>query len=183
MVSIKKLLLCTAFIVSIGFIPMFICVQSRPAYGYSEQDLKRLEETKMCPKCDLTDAPLSNTYLFGVLLTGADLTDAKLPGANLHEAYLQDAKLSGADLTDANLSIVVLNGADLSVTPELPGAKLPGANLQNANLSGANLSGAFMGGVILTGAKVKDADFQGAQGLTSEQKKYLREHGAINVPK
>ena len=60
---------------------------------------------------DLSDADLSDSFLYRVNLTRSELTRANLSGA-----YLKYANLSGASLSGANLSSARLAGADLSGT-------------------------------------------------------------------
>ena len=55
-------------------------------------------------------------------------------------------------------------------------------DLSKENLSKKNFSYANFKGCSLGNAKVKDANFTYAKGLTNEQKNYLRTNGAINVP-
>ena len=61
-------------------------------------------------------------------------------------------------------------------------ADLRDADLTDTDLTGANFQDAKMHGVKLDGAKVTGASFKGAKRLTNEQKKYLEDNGAINVP-
>jgi len=79
--------------------------------------------------------------------------------------------LSHADLSGANLSCVSFSGASLWST-----------NFRNAILWHTNFSYSNLEGASFDGAEVKGADFKNTTGLTSAQKKYLRENGAINVP-
>ncbi len=95
-----------------------------------------------------------------------DLMDADLPGANLVGANLENANLTGANLVGANLT----------------DANLTGVGLSGANLTGANLSHAIVLESNLNDVKVQGANFQRAYGLTMDQKEYLLEHGAIDVP-
>ena len=60
---------------------------------------------------DLSDAELSDSFLYRVNLSRSELTRANLSGA-----YLKYANLSGASLSGANLSNARLAGADLSGT-------------------------------------------------------------------
>lgn len=90
-----------------------------------------------------------------------------LQGVNLSGVTLRQAILLGSNLTDANLK-----GTDLT-NANLRGTNLSGADLTDATLRGANLFGA-----ILSGTTVQGANFREAQGLTPEQKEYLRKNGA-----
>ena len=69
------------------------------AGAFSEEDLKRLKDTKECTKCDLKGADLRGTDLRWTNLTRTNLT-----GANLIGADLKWANLIGADLTKAHVS-------------------------------------------------------------------------------
>jgi uncharacterized protein YjbI with pentapeptide repeats len=77
-------------------------------------------------RMNLSEAPLSDTYLAGVSLVETDLS-----GSYLSFTDLQGANLERADLTSATLRKANLSGANLSE-----------ANLSNAYLREANLSGA-----------------------------------------
>ena len=87
--------------------------------------VKRLRETKECPKCDLSGADLRGANLSFAILVDADLRGAKLQGANLSNADLSRANLSQADLTGANLTQAYLTNANLDKT------KLIDATLNN----------------------------------------------------
>jgi len=92
------------------------------------------------------------------------------------ESDLSGADLSGADLSGADLSSTCLWHASLWHT-NLWHTHLWHANLENADLSNADLYGADLRETI-----VKNANFKNVKGLTNIQKKYLREHEALNVP-
>jgi|GEM_PF-2734172 len=87
--------------------------------------VKRLQETKECPRCDLSGADLRGLNLSFAILADADLRGAKLQGANLSNADLTRANLSQADLTGANLTQAYLTNANLDKT------KLISARLDN----------------------------------------------------
>jgi len=131
----------------------------RTAQSLKRLSLKRLRETKNCPKCDLQGAKLQGADLFG---------------ADLRNANLRNAELQGADLREANLSGALLAVADLR------GAKLEGAKLKGANLNGTHLMRATLKGADLKGANLRGANFYDAQ-LDSEGIKIAKESGAINV--
>ena len=156
MVNINRLLITTTFIVSIGVIPVSLCTQSHLAYGANQAEVDKLLKTGDCPGCDLVGAELAHASLQRAHLNGANLQKANLAGADLRSAKLVRANLSEANLLGANLSR---------------------ANLYHAIFSGANLKGANLDMAIFMGAT-----FDGAEGLSREQKKYLRKHAAINVP-
>lgn len=75
------------------------------------------------------------------------------------------------DLTDKNLE-----------NQNLTKHYLIGAILRRANLRNANLSNQKLKGIILEDAIVEGANFAHVKDLTNEQKQYLHEHGALNVP-
>ncbi|MCK4651093.1 pentapeptide repeat-containing protein [Candidatus Babeliales bacterium] len=95
--------------------------------------------------------------------------------------YLRYSHLSGAPLRRMFLWHVDLSHSDLSYA-RLSGAELPYTDLYRVNLSHADLSHALLVRIKLHETKVEGANFYGAIGLTNVKKKYLREHGAINVP-
>ncbi len=127
----------------------FLCVCATAARAYEEADLRRLLETKECPGCDLSGAPLEGADLRDAELLGANLSDADLWGANLFGAYLSNADLTGAYLRDADLRGAVLRRADLWR-----------ADLRRANLTGANLIGADLSNAYLISANLSDADLR-----------------------
>ena len=100
------------------------------------------------PGANLTNANLSNAYLWEVDLLGTVLSDANFSGANLQRAHLTNANLSDANFSGANLAA----------------ANLYDANLSGADLTGANLTEAFALGSIF-GAPRYDAntDFTNAR--------------------
>ncbi len=123
----------------------------------ASSNVKKLKETKSCPRCDLADAQLRAMDLTGANLTGANLTGATLSGVNLAGASLTGANLSGANLREVNLRDVDLTGANLTGA-NLTGAKLTGANLTGAKLPGVNLTEVDLTGVVLTGVDLAGAD-------------------------
>lgn len=153
---IKRSLSAATFVISIGFILVLLCTQSRLAYGADEAKVEKLKNTRECPGCNLSGAELAHANLERAHLNGANLKKANLAGANLHSA-----KLVRADLSEANLV-----GADLSR-----------ANLYQATFNGADLRGTNLHMAIFMGAT-----FSGVKGLSPEQKKYLSEHDAKYVP-
>src|SRR5215217_4937604 len=106
---------------------------------------------------------LHSTNLRGANLQGANLYAAGLQGAYLYGANLQGANLQEANLRGANLYAADLQGAILQ------GAYLQGAPLASSALQGANLYGANLQGAYLHGADLREANLQGATGLTQEQ--------------
>lgn len=105
---------------------------AQSTFGFDQQDLRTLLETKACIGCDLRDANLAE----------AQLTDAQLKWSRLQGANLKGANLNGANLIGANLE----------------GAAIEGATLQGARLEGARLLGVALSQVRLAGADLRWAD-------------------------
>jgi uncharacterized protein YjbI with pentapeptide repeats len=97
----------------------------------------------------------------------------KCPGCDLSGVDLRNTNLEGA-----NLSGAILKGANLSGC-ELQNVDFRGANLEAANVKRSDFHGADMSGASLNGAWVQGADFLSVRGLTEEQRKYLKDNGAI----
>ena len=112
-------------------------------------------------------------------LVGVDLTDAMLPGADLSNANLRNAILIGASLDAANLEGADLRGAclwDASIAE----ANLKGADLRGADLSRSYTTEDYLGATFCEGAKLRDANFDGVDGKSSEEiKKEWESGGAI----
>ncbi len=87
--------------------------------------------------------------------------------ANLAGASCKYGNLSEATLFHAKMSKIDLHNSILVKT------KLNYARLENSNLYGVDFSKSF----------VKGAIFTDANGLTNEQKKWLKKNGALNVPR
>ena len=88
----RKILAITVLLTTIGLTAPAI------AKSYESDHLKRLLETKQCPKCDLSYADLRGANLSYADLRGANLSHADLRGANLTGANLRGANLQGAKL-------------------------------------------------------------------------------------
>lgn len=160
-----------ACIVLFGYVMMLSVTHSPVAYGYEEADVQRLLKTNNCRDCDLQ---------------GADLSDVKLDRAFLRYAEMQEVNLEGAqmpfaDFIAANMRMTNLKGANLEGANFMH-TKLEGANLSETNLRGTDMRDARLSETDLSNADVQEADFMWAKGLTREQKIYLRENGAKNVP-
>ena len=123
----------------------------------ASSNVKKLKETKSCPRCDLADAQLRAMDLTGANLTGANLTGATLSGVNLAGASLTGANLSGANLRELDLAGVNLTGANLTEA-KLTGANLTGVNLREANLNGVDLTGVNLAGVNLREVNLRGVD-------------------------
>lgn len=87
---------------------------------------------------------------------GAFLVNAHLWRANFEGAFLAQADLRGADLSQATLDHTVLESADLR------GANLNRSDLDEANLERADLRGSNLSYGSLVGARLVDAQMQGA---------------------
>ena len=135
------------------------------------REVRQLQTTNACVKCNLEKADLESANLAGANLesanlesanlrranlAGANLESANLRRANLLRAFLKDATLQGANLESANLRRLYLRDANLR------GANLRGANLEGANLRGANLEDANLRGANLRGARIENANIKGA---------------------
>ncbi len=103
------------------------------------QNIKRLLDTKECPRCNLAGADLSGTTLAGANLEGTNLEGTNLEGADLRKAYLIGADLNNANLYEANLGNSILMSSSLE-NSDLEGANLQAANIKFANLNNANLT-------------------------------------------
>ena len=90
---------------------IFFCFITQ-VFGYNPEDLEKLQNSKTCPRCDLSAANFYKT----------DLQEINLSGAVLHFTNLRRANLGGADLSSAMLFGADLFGADLTNT-NLKGAK------------------------------------------------------------
>ena len=112
-------------------------------------------------------------------LVGVDLSDTSLVGADLSNANLRNAILIGASLDTANLEGADLRGACLW------DASIAEANLKGADLRGADLSRSYttedsLWATSCEGAKLRDANFDGVAGKSSEEiKKQWEDGGAI----
>ncbi len=126
----------------------------------ASSNVKKLKETKSCPRCDLADAQLRAMDLTGANLTGANLTGATLSGVNLAGASLTGANLSGANLREVNLAGVDLTEVNLTEA-NLTGANLAGAKLFKTILSGASLTGIDLSRVDLTWVDLTGVDLTG----------------------
>lgn len=92
-----------------------------------------------------------------------------LAGISLQNADLRGVRLTGADLRGASFAGADLAGADLEGA-DLEGANLRGALLKGANLRRCRLTGSHLRDVRgLAAATLRDADLQGATGLTGTE--------------
>jgi len=91
---------------------------------------------------NLSDADLTNAFLWNTNMESADLT-----GANLSSAFLGYANLTGASLRYTNLT-----DADLGKGEDQSCETCPSANLSEADLTGANLTGTNLAESLLDNA-------------------------------
>ncbi|MGO9136211.1 MAG: pentapeptide repeat-containing protein [Syntrophales bacterium] len=128
----------------ISFLAVGILVIGQTGFADSGMDLQKLQQTRQCRNCDLSDDDFSGENLSAIDLRGANLSGANLSGADLSFVTFRDAILTGANLSNANLTHADLSGA------ELTNANLSGANLNNANLLGVDLRGANLSDAVWT---------------------------------
>ena len=120
------------------------------------KQVQQLLDTKICERCDLSEADLTNQNLHGAKLAGAILRDAKFAGADLGSADLTGARLGGAKLAGVKLLAATLNNTGLERT-DLTGANLSGAEMKSALMSATKLSDAKLYNVDLDGAVFEPA--------------------------
>jgi uncharacterized protein YjbI with pentapeptide repeats len=120
---------------------------------------------------NLSGMDLSNSVLYGTILTRADLGRAILTNANLSAARLVDANLTYANLIGASMSETVLEGANLTgadltsafaMYAHISKANLTGADLKNANLCGADLSDSALDSANLVNSRLVNVNLTGA---------------------
>lgn len=130
-----------------------------PGFGYDQNDLRSLLDTKVCNGCDLEGADLHGKALEGAKLRWSNLKDADLRSANLNGADLTGASLERARLGNANLQGAKLEGARM-LGVDLSEVRLIGADLRWADLRHLDVDLAFefveLIGVQLEGARFKD---------------------------
>lgn len=98
-----------------------------------------------------------------------------LAGVDLRNLYLSYMDFSGLDLRGANFE-----GCRLSYG-NMDGSDLTNATLANADLTNSSFRGANLTGAILKNAIVVGANFEGAKGLSSQTKLYLRSKGGRSL--
>ena len=119
-----------------------------------QANLDTLQQTKNCPKCDLSGADL----------TRMDLSGANLAGANLSRAKLNLANLCGANLRETDLRDVGFGGADLA-----------GADLRGADLRGTSFAGAYMKDVLLDGELISTKPYAQERISNVEERRYVED--------
>lgn len=131
------------------------------------EHVNRALSTKVCQKCDLSNAGLVFAKLSGANLKNSNLREANLSRADLSFANLQNVDFRGASLLGANLNGADLTGANLS-SVDLSGVNFSNANLQGANLAGSDLRRAYFGGANITGTNFANTFLRGAIGIPVE---------------
>lgn len=126
-----------------------------PTIKPNPEHLKRLLETRNCPKCDLRGADLRWANLRGADLRGADLRNTQLGEANLDESNLEKADLRGAEFVNSVPFRRRYEGSHGSRIME--GNSFRPATIRNANMRSANLSG-----TNLSDVKMREADLSNA---------------------
>ena len=126
---------------------------------------------------------LSNQNLANKNLRYADLKNTNSPGHNCDNSHFDAADLGQAELSGASLKNTTCCGT-IFVRAKLINADFSEANLSSADFSEANLSRSTFDKSILThcnfnNANVTKAKFINCQGLTEDDKRYLRQRGAI----
>ncbi|MBD3231105.1 hypothetical protein GF322_00425 [Candidatus Dependentiae bacterium] len=137
---------------------IFLLCTINKTSSYNNDDLLQIQYYgyKIAPMIDLCFAPLNNE---------------NLNGTDFGAAWLINATFENSSLKKADLRKVYA-----------PGANFINTNLERSDISGGIFYRASFHGANLKDTKVKGANFQFARGLTNQQKEYLREYGAINVP-
>lgn len=102
---------------------IFLC-SMQPLNAEQPQHLIQLKQTRVCVKCNLKQADLSNARLTGAVLRETNLKQANLEGADLRFAFLRQVNLRKANLTNADLTGAILRDVNLDGAI-LTGAKLP----------------------------------------------------------
>ena len=108
---------------------------------------------------------------YNLINSATDFQKLKRGNKNMQYANLDHANLSFKSLFCFSFWHANMQRTDLRFT-----------NLRLADLRGANLSNSKMHHTRIKGALVKKANFKWVKGLTNEQKQYLRDNGALNVP-
>lgn len=136
---------------------------------YKQQSLKsKLTSNLMNNAVGIRD--MTKSYL-----VGQDLSNMDLSKSILNEAELDCANLKNTNLTQTSLRQTSFFSADLE------GANLAHAKISNCNFRHANLENTYLQGVNFSNSDVQGAVFTNAQGLSPQQKIWLKNHGALNI--
>ncbi|KKP23855.1 MAG: Pentapeptide repeat protein [candidate division TM6 bacterium GW2011_GWF2_28_16] len=170
---------------------------SRYVFGMSDDDYNRYYfksySNQVLRDCDLSGYNFIGEDLVCTSFNRSILKQAKFFKANANNATFIDAHLESANLTGGFFRRAYFTGAYLNnvvayVLVEKKGkifeycANFIKADFTGADLTGAVFKKAYLSRANFDGAIVKDLDLEGAVGLTNEQKQYMRDNGAINVP-
>lgn len=126
-------------------------------FSYKQEDLDKIRSGS----CFMMFADLNYAPLMKWNLNNVNLSNAWVMGASFRKSSLKGACLYNVKAVDSSFRWADLEGADLRE-----------GNFREALFFGANLKD----------TRVKNAGFRNVRGLTNEQKKYLRENGALYVP-
>ena len=91
-------------------------LSSSLALAFAPGDKERLETTRQCPDCDLSDIAYGQRDFSTANLQGSDISDSAFFRTNFQNANLRDTDLRGSvfflvDFTGADLSGARTNGA------------------------------------------------------------------------
>jgi len=168
--------------VFVFYLVMFFGTLYGACNDYSYKDLSfKCFDFKILYLINFEGTNLYNANFIGSLLTEICFKEACMCFADLHSAKFEKTNFEGADLRESKLYETDLNDSNFTGA-NLEKADLHGSDLSKANFTGAKLKYARLHDVKIEGAVVTGADFKGVYGLTNEQKQYLRDNDAINVP-
>jgi Pentapeptide repeats (9 copies) len=115
---------------------------------------------------DLRMAAMEYAQMDGAIGAGSDLSEAHLTGSSAIASNFDDCSFRGAQMEGTIFISASLEESDFSGANAMGGnfqqAKLRGANFTGADLTGARFVGANLTGADFTGAKTAGADFRGA---------------------
>ena len=101
------------------------------SFAYDSNDLSNLLETKICLRCELSNADLRNQNLENAVLRGSNLSRSKLNGADLTNSDLNGANLKGADLSKAILLNSDINWILKDNTTKMCKTTMPDGTINN----------------------------------------------------
>ena len=118
-----------------------------------------------------TEANLAQVNGVGASLIEADFTDAVLIDGEFHNADARQAKFCRSQMTAISF-----------FSAHLDQAHFESVKLTDVDLSDAILEDATFTDVDFHNCCVRGAEFSNVKGLTPDQKQWLKQHGALNVP-
>ena len=83
--------------------------------AYDEIDLVKLNDTKICINCDLSNADLGGMNLKGANLQGSSLKGSILIGTDLSYSNLEGANLSSAFIRSTNFCNSIMPDGEKSI--------------------------------------------------------------------